>query len=892
MTEINSQSRGDYSNILKKRIQKACDSCRARKLKCDGGNPCQRCSKSSISCDYTHVEKKRKVHVPRESKGTVIKNLDERMSKLENLMTTLVNKLDPDSLAKLLTASNSIISPSDETVSRLEEDFEEDECDQDSNSQSTNDKTSSIVSPSPNAYAQCASEKSPASSKYFGSQSSLSILSANGLIWLAQKANDPSMLSQFKNLYVRTSKIHLYHISKWVEPISKSELKAIPPREIVQPYVDSFFNDFCQSMFIISEEEADSILETYYRDPSKLTNSESLMLNIILAIGVLYKMDSKSKSDFRELQELQETHLKNAIFYYHKLTIMSEGLNTIQAILLLILYSEFAAAPQHNYMLISTAVRYAQELGLHREESCIGIPEEEAFKRRRLWFHVYLFDKDCCLRSGKPPIIHDSDVSSLPFSTANLNISEQDFAILNNPNFDIHSSSKLRSLTLNGFPKMNDITKVVVCSSYCQFLGLVSKAYVELFSANALKDCSFEIIMEKIDSLNKEHENIILSLPFSIRPGSSNVNWELFPKDVQQDITFLHLHCYLHTMIINRMSFKRAWSNEDIISTNKERLSESIQNLQKQFMDKCLDASRSMLQIFTRMNPFENKFFNQTSFLFLSAFFTLFTGSLEYPNTVNLRNDIMLMKVATETFFDKLSLFSPRFSDRDIYNTISYFLRFFLRIAMKIYNNTQNDSFDISPLDHELSLYERVFRFSSSRDDSHENDQPSVQNKVPYDPVRHSIADSSPNNTSAKYTKSPAVSSLADSIGSIRSPNVMNYGSAESFPTISGPIPSPNTLNFVNQSGLGYNQQSMFEADFLNDLQMNSNSQSLPMMMNNDKNTANNNNNLLQNIFSIPNFYLNIDDFNTNLTQISQQNTGINGQQTASNNLANQQFGL
>ena len=65
-----------------------------------------------------------------------------------------------------------------------------------------------------------------------------------------------------------------------------------------------------------------------------------------------------------------------------------------------------------NYIMISVAVRLAQEVGLHRFESFEFLSENERNQRRRLWWFCQYFDMELCYRAGRPPLVNYLDVST------------------------------------------------------------------------------------------------------------------------------------------------------------------------------------------------------------------------------------------------------------------------------------------------------------------------------------------------------------------------------------------------------------------------------------------------------------------------------------------------
>ncbi|RSL41279.1 hypothetical protein CEP54_015874 [Fusarium duplospermum] len=60
--------------------------------------------------------------------------------------------------------------------------------------------------------------------------------------------------------------------------------------------------------------------------------------------------------------------------------------------------------------LTSIAARHCLALGYHREERIVHLPPIEAQRARRLFWTIFMFDKNLSLRLGRAPIIQDYNV--------------------------------------------------------------------------------------------------------------------------------------------------------------------------------------------------------------------------------------------------------------------------------------------------------------------------------------------------------------------------------------------------------------------------------------------------------------------------------------------------
>jgi len=73
---------GDHADPKRRRIARACDICRKKKIKCDGKQPCSHCQNYKTDCAFTFTEKKRA-----QPKGAkYIEGLENRLGRMEHLL--------------------------------------------------------------------------------------------------------------------------------------------------------------------------------------------------------------------------------------------------------------------------------------------------------------------------------------------------------------------------------------------------------------------------------------------------------------------------------------------------------------------------------------------------------------------------------------------------------------------------------------------------------------------------------------------------------------------------------------------------------------------------------------------------------------------------------------
>lgn len=205
-----------------RRPNKACEICRGRKLRCDALKPkCSRCRQTDAICVYKEKKYKRAAVVPK--KAVSLTALDERMAHLESLLMTVVNKLEPETLKRR--------PPSPEDDPEV------------SNFISMEEGGNEGGETGPEEDRALSNEDSPVV-KYFGTQSSFSLLSPRGIKWLEKFCDDPGLFNRFQYFHQKTTAGFLMNNQTWLNPIEKSQLWPIPPRHVTEPLVEAVIADW------------------------------------------------------------------------------------------------------------------------------------------------------------------------------------------------------------------------------------------------------------------------------------------------------------------------------------------------------------------------------------------------------------------------------------------------------------------------------------------------------------------------------------------------------------------------------------------------------------------------------------------------------------------------
>ncbi|KAI5967954.1 hypothetical protein CANMA_002722 [Candida margitis] len=727
----------DPKDPSKKRIKIACDICRRKKIKCDGSYPCENCTQSRKPkvCSYSERSTKRqpRVHklghkshdqfnlksesVPsKQGDNTNFPNsLDSRMSKLERAIERLTDTVEI--LADRTgggTKSNRLHSERGSAMGLVSREVSSAASDRDHEGQerlpgcskeaTENSGSNGTKLPRMGGYAS-----------YIGTQSIFSIFSRESLDWMEQKlgSKGTECITPMKNtLLVCHSKLSVF-LNKWIDPAlidtrTKEKLLKQPfpvDSKLVMGLVDGY-GEIPMISFLVEGETVRQMFVSYYdglNDPSKrrnFTTSEFLIMTSALLMGLDAMLDKKEHKKNGKLYHLQDKLLENAIFYYHRLCLVSEGLETIEALLLLISYCDSSWISNHiNYIPKAVAVRYAQEIGLHRIEYFNKLGDKEQDRMRKIWWFCYYYDTDLCFRFGKPPSINVDDVTTCTEADILTTCIQGSTSYLD-PNFDGDDMERQMSIAVADEALLGDPTQPLSYrllqklksfkddTFYYHFYGMLlakikSESYHLLFAASArLRD--FESLSNALDHLNSEMSELARYLSEVDRPRFYNDPLFHFidqkiPEPRRQIILVGQLSYFAHLMVINRFPF--------VVETDKVDAGSQI----LKFRNLSLDAARTILVMMKQVNKdtVGSTFLNWVLYYPIIAFLTLAGSVLNHPNSPEVVNDIKLLSESSMGFFEYVGNFSKPHkhvrSHGDI--SIELIVKLMLRVVITAYEN-------------------------------------------------------------------------------------------------------------------------------------------------------------------------------------------------------------
>jgi hypothetical protein len=299
------------------------------------------------------------------------------------------------------------------------------------------------------------------------------------------------------------------------------------------------------------------------------------------------------------------------------------------------------ANPQPSYFLIAAAVRIATSIGMHRKGSSFGLNPIEVEQRRRIFWILYVLDKDMALRSGRPPCINDDD--------CNVELPDED--------------------PLDGVgdvPLFKSSGRFNLFRSMVKFSIIQSKVYMQLYSARAAKQSDGELL-NTIGELDKELEEWKDSVPAEFGPDNELL-FEGRQSAKVMHIVLLHFAYYNCLTTIHRMSIHHGYwtsrlSNYAISGLSAKPLNPRIFSSAAL----CVSAARSSIGLIRYLDPqdypciwYINSQFLSTPpeltanpirlvmYYPVSALVTLFANILQNPQDPRARADLAQMHTVVE----------------------------------------------------------------------------------------------------------------------------------------------------------------------------------------------------------------------------------------------------
>jgi hypothetical protein len=215
------------------------------------------------------------------------------------------------------------------------------------------------------------------------------------------------------------------HPAPELRPASLPALQPLPTKAFAQKLVEDMFSNYNKYLPLFDEEDFLTEFHLKYESSSPRDAGWWACLNVVLSIA--HRLRSIRAADPTQDHNLAYGYVHNAFSVISELNVSDRSLSAVQALAGMACILQGTPDPAPAAMLVAAALRLAQAMNLHRECSSPGLTEAEAEKRRRVFWKVYILDKDISLRTGRPFGQDDDEMdvrlpSSSSFEDGNLGL--------------------------------------------------------------------------------------------------------------------------------------------------------------------------------------------------------------------------------------------------------------------------------------------------------------------------------------------------------------------------------------------------------------------------------------------------------------------------------------
>ncbi|KAJ4472260.1 putative fungal-specific transcription factor [Lentinula aciculospora] len=397
--------------LQRRRVWRACENCRRKKIKCDGCEPtCSQCAASASPC--TWLQTKDRAALSRH----YVQELEARLLHMESLFSQIAPVLEQFGVSGVDTANassvnGSVILPPEIAAPALEilhsiapRDTQQ--------STSIPIKVEDDVSES---LGQLALDEH-GHMRWIGGSSTMSLiqsfksLTTSPLHRISPMEEDPlAPYPSANNLYFPAS----VFFGK-VRALPGPEEVEYPERDLADKLVNAYFSRFHFLMPVIDKP---SFLQQYHnimnnQQNHALVREETAFISLIFAV---FACAANIVQDDRLAMNGRTDEGGMGMVYYERSLILQyiSHANTQTAhVQCFILLSSFLCSvnclPQ-AWILVGQAVRTGQDLGLHRSPRRLVLSPIEIETRRKIWWGVYTLDRMLAVALGRPLGINDSD---------------------------------------------------------------------------------------------------------------------------------------------------------------------------------------------------------------------------------------------------------------------------------------------------------------------------------------------------------------------------------------------------------------------------------------------------------------------------------------------------
>jgi hypothetical protein len=480
----------------RKRVARACDTCKRRKEKCDGQHPCLLCKRRGREpeCVFTEGHSKRGSSLSHSSSHRPGRGSNPSSAHPITLQDALTDSNDAEiAIESLLTLSGSRSGAPNKSPQYFrdadddDEDDDDDDNDDDDDDQDNGDQGLVSKAPVPK----------------------LARLLRDGrgkFIFVGDSSN----LAFVQNIR-RLVKSEIGECQLTSDPLRHAMCEVIPPHKVPSPLQsqhpkpgpseaqDLVRHYLLASSGVIDLFEPDEITEQLCawttRDPAAETDVGSSIYYLVMAVGALTR--DAGDLDQAEFYFMRGREIGVSSF------LEDPSVLTIQAYALIAFYMLSATRRNGAFMLLGIAVRAAYALGLHRSDISKLFEPRERLARERVWKSLRVLDLYMSGSLGRPPATSEVDGGSVSWN---------------------RSTRDYEGIQMNG---RNTSATLRICFIFERILNEVY--------------CRREVSVQLVESISRQYRDWTVQLPAGLQADSLDQKAGTTSPSLRQTIGIAHL---------------------------------------------------------------------------------------------------------------------------------------------------------------------------------------------------------------------------------------------------------------------------------------------------------------------------------------------------------------
>ncbi|KAL4906244.1 hypothetical protein BDW74DRAFT_151565 [Aspergillus multicolor] len=493
----------------RRRVTRACDPCRQKKIKCDGKLPCTHCTVYSYECTYDQPSNRRRNPAPQ-----YVEALESRLHKAEALLRVVLPDLNLDDPQFDVHATEQMLLAFKREKLQQPPQPPAQPPTQPPDTNGSADAQGSDGAGGDESLLESMVDKSGSLDlddqghwDYHGHTS--------GIIFLRRLRKQLGVSQPGGSEIPLRTRPALQHFLESPKSTSDSPQEPslppthdLPPRDVARRLCHNALEDGCALIRFVHEPSFYALLDRVYdTPPEQFTNEENSflpLLYIVMSVGCLFSDDGAGTLDLSGY----ESAIGQGFQYFkagrHLLEITDcRDLLSLQAICFMVIFLQSSAKLSTCYSYVGIALRSSLRLGLHRSVTANFNPVERELRRRIFWV-IRKMDVYVSTLLGLPQMLSDDDIDQeYPMSIDGEFITEN--GIQPTPEGRIHAM-----VGANAHTRLSVIVLKIVKYIYP----------LKTAQHRSKSDQRYVVSHSKIREIERDLQNWMEELPAALRPGT------------------------------------------------------------------------------------------------------------------------------------------------------------------------------------------------------------------------------------------------------------------------------------------------------------------------------------------------------------------------------------